>query len=97
MAIAMVKVTFTLDEATIARLNEAAARRRIPKSQAVREAIEDFSVKEVRVSETERKRRLAAFQEFLDTVPPRPQADVEREIAEIRRARRHGGRLHRAE
>jgi predicted transcriptional regulator len=97
MAIAMVKVTFTLDEATVARLNEAAARRKIPKSQAVREAIEDFSVKEVRIGEADRKRRLDAYREFLATVPPRPEAEVKKEIAEIRRARRHGGRLHRAE
>jgi predicted transcriptional regulator len=93
----MVKVTFTLDEATIQRLTEAAARRKIPKSQAVREAIEDFSVKEVRIGETERKRRLDAFKEFLSVSSPRPLADIKREIAEIRRARRHGGRLHRAE
>ena len=86
----MVKVTFTLDEATIERLNEAAARRRIPKSQAVREAIEDFSTKEDRISEAERKRRLAAFEEFLATQPKRTRASVDRELAELRESRRTG-------
>jgi predicted DNA-binding protein len=93
----MVKVTFTLDEATVERLTEAAARRRIPKSQAVREAIEDYSHKEIRMSEEERQRKLRVLDEMLSRPPTRSQEEVDRELAELRRARRHGGRLHRAE
>ena len=93
----MVKVTFTLDQATIERLNDAAARRRIPKSQVVREAIEDYSGNAGRMSDAEREEKLRAVREMMATLPSRPQKEVEAEIAEIRRARRHGGRLHRAE
>jgi predicted transcriptional regulator len=90
MAIAMVKVTFTLDEVTIQRLNEAAAHRQIPKSQAVREAIEQFSFNRNRLSEAERKRRLDAFQAFLATRPKRSRASVNKELADLRESRRGG-------
>ena len=93
----MVKVTFTLDEATVKTLAETAARRRIPKSQAIREAIADYSGKETRMSDAERERKLAVIRSIMASPPTRPQAEVEKELAELRRARRHGGRLHRAE
>ncbi|MEO5926910.1 MAG: ribbon-helix-helix protein, CopG family [Bryobacteraceae bacterium] len=93
----MVKVTFTLDEVTVKTLTDAAARRRIPKSQAVREAIQDYSGKEIRMSEEERQRKLRVIDEMMSRPPTRSQADVDKELAELRRARRHGGRLHRAE
>jgi predicted transcriptional regulator len=93
----MVKVTFTLDEASVEKLTEAAARRRIPKSQALREAIADYSGKEIRMSDEERERKLRAIREIMASPPTRPQAEVEKELKELRRARRHGGRLHRAE
>lgn len=93
----MVKVTFTLDNETVERLTEAAARRRIPKSQAVREAIEDYSGKEIRMSDAERERKLRVIREIMASPPTRTQAEVDKELAELRRARRHGGRLHRAE
>ena len=78
----MVKVTFTLDEATIDRLNRAATRRAIPKSQAVHEAIKDYHAKADQVSEEERQRRVKAFREYLALIPKRPQAEVEKELAE---------------
>lgn len=97
MAIAMVKVTFTLDEATVAELSAAAARRSIPKSQAVREAIHDYHAKSDRLSDAERQRKLEVMRRILATPSSRTQEEVDREIAEIRRARRSGGRLHPAE
>ena len=93
----MVKVTFTLDELTVDRLARAAARRQIPKSQAVREAIEDYDAKGDRMGEAERLRKVQFLKEYMKQIPTRTQAEVDRELAEIRRARRHGGRLHRAE
>ncbi len=86
----MVKVTFTLDEATVARLTETATRRRIPKSQAVREAIEDYSGKEIRMSEEERLRKLRIIDEILASPPTRPQSEVDKELAELRASRRRG-------
>ncbi|MDQ8165301.1 MAG: hypothetical protein P3A28_06035 [Gemmatimonadota bacterium] len=50
-----------------------------------------------RISEAERTRMLAAFDELVSQVPPRPAGDADAELAEIRRARRHGGRRTRAE
>lgn len=93
----MVKVTFTLDEATIQRLTEAAARRKIPKSQAVREAIEDFSVKEDIMDEAERQRKLRVVRALMAAPPTRSRKEMNAELTELRRARRHGGRLHRPE
>lgn len=88
----MAKVTFTLDEDTLARLRDAAERVAKPKSQVVREAIRDFSERAGRLSERERRRLLEAFDRLVPAIPPRPLADVERELAELRRARRSGGR-----
>jgi predicted transcriptional regulator len=68
----MVKVTFTLDNATVERLTREAARRRIPKSQVVREAIEDYSGKEVRLSDAERERKLAVIRKIIASPPTLP-------------------------
>ena len=94
----MVKVTFTLDDTAVAELAEAAERKRIPKSQALREAIHDYSVKSKptdRLSDADRTRMLRALDEMMKQPPTRTEKEVDREIAEIRRARRSGGRLHR--
>lgn len=88
----MVKMTFTLDEATAARLRQFSQRLAMPQSAIIREAISDFAERAVRLSEPERVRRLRVFDELLPAVPARPAADVDRELAEITRARRGGGR-----
>jgi antitoxin FitA len=52
-------------------------------------------VREVRpgnVSEAERRRMLAAFDELVGRIPPRPASEVSAEIRGIRAARRKGGR-----
>ncbi len=79
---ASTKVTFTLDEKTIG----------IPKSQVVREAIGEYSANLGRLSEEERERMLRVLDEALARIPMRPQEEVEREIREVRDARRAGGR-----
>jgi predicted transcriptional regulator len=89
---ASTKVTFTLDEKTIGRLNRAAGFLRIPKSQVVREAIGEYSANLGRLSEEERERMLRVLDEALARIPMRPQEEVEREIREVRDARRAGGR-----
>ena len=93
----MVKVTFTLDELTVDRINRTAARRHIPKSQVVREAIKDNVVTGDRMSEEERLRKVNYLTWYMAQPRTRTQAEVKREIAEIRAARRTGGRLHPAE
>lgn len=89
---ATVKVTFTLDEATIRRLAEAAERLAKPKSEVVREAIHEFHERIGRLSERERRLLLRAFDELVPRIPPRPLAEVEQELRAIRRARRARGR-----
>ena len=86
------KVTFTLDEKTVARLNRAAGYLRIPKSQVVREAIGEYSANLGRLSEEERDRMLRVFDEAVASIPTRRREEVQEELRAIREARRGGGR-----
>jgi predicted transcriptional regulator len=88
----MVKVTFTLDEATVARLNETARRLSKPKSEVVREAIEAYYAKSDRLSEAERQRMLAYIDWYARQPTKGTAAEREKEQREIREARRGGGR-----
>jgi hypothetical protein len=90
----MVKVTFTLDEETIARLRRSAARLAKPQSQVVREAIRDYAGRVGRLSEPERLRLLRVFDEVTPAIPVRPARAVDAELRALSRARRAGGRRH---
>ena len=92
MSMASVKVTFTLDQATVDRLQDAATRLARPKSEVVRDAILDYYERIGRLSERERLGMLRAFDELVPRIPARSRAAVESELAEIRRARKSGGR-----
>jgi hypothetical protein len=89
---AQTKVTFTLDRATINRINDAAERLAKPKSEVVREAVHEFHEHLGKLSETERARMLLVFDDLVPKIPFRPTAEAAREIGELRRARRAGGR-----
>jgi hypothetical protein len=89
---ATVKMTFSLDASTAARLNDAATSLRKPKSEIVREAILDYADRVGRLTEAERRRLLGVFDEVVPAIPTRPQDEVDAELAELRRARRLGGR-----
>lgn len=89
---ASVKATFTLDSDTIRRLENAADRLAIPKSEVVREAIADFSERLGRLSERERAALLRTFDEVLPRIAPRKSSDVDRELTALRQARKIGGR-----
>jgi predicted transcriptional regulator len=86
------KVTFTLDDATVLQISDAAQRLAIPKSEVVREAVQDYHLRIGKLSEAERRRMLADFDRLVPMIPDRPAADVDKEIDEIRKARRRGGR-----
>ena len=88
----MVKVTFTLDDATVATLRRSAERLRKPQSEVVREAIADYGARVGRLSERERLHLLGVFDDLVPTLPKRPSRAVDAELAEIRAARRAGGR-----
>ena len=92
----MVKVTFTLDDRTVARLRQAAERVHKPRSHVVRDAVNDYADRVGRLSEAERLRLLGALDAIIKRRPTRPQADVDRELRATRAARRSGGRRHRA-
>jgi hypothetical protein len=87
-----IKATFTFDEATVRRLNEASARLARPKSQIVREAIHEYYSRLDRLSEQERDSMLRAFDELAPAIPARGRAEVNRELREIRRSRKAGGK-----
>ena len=89
---ASTKVTFTLDQASITRLQDAATRLSMPKSEVVREAIQEFHERIGRLSEAERLRLLRTFDELIPRIPTRPLRQVEQELSALRRARRAGGR-----
>lgn len=86
------KLTFSLDEETVARLRRVAERLHRPQSEIVREAIAEYAVRAGRLSTPERERLLRTFDEVVPAIPARPQVEVEEELAELRRARRQGGR-----
>ena len=89
---AKIKRTFTFDEATSIRLDRTADRLSKSKSAVVREAIRVYSEHVGLLSEDERARMLATFDRVVPSIPMRPLKEVEAELAEVRRARRGGGR-----
>ena len=88
----MIKVTFTLDDGTVASLERIADRLSKPKSQVVREAIRLYGEQTDRLSAEERDQMLRLFDEVTELIPERPRGEVEKELAEVSRARRSGGR-----
>ena len=87
----MIKVTFTLDEATVEQLRRTAAKVRKPQSRVVREAISDYAARMDRLSEGERQRMLAILDRAIRRRPSRSTAEVDAELREIRAARRRWG------
>ncbi|HSW29102.1 MAG TPA: ribbon-helix-helix protein, CopG family [Longimicrobiales bacterium] len=88
----MLKLTFTLDNETVATLGRTAERLGMAKSQVVREAIRVYGEQAGLLSAEERDRALRVFDEVTGDLPGRPRQEVVRELAEIRAARRAGGR-----
>ena len=88
----MVKVTFTVDEETARTLKSTAERLRKPQSLVVREAIAEYAARAGRLTESERRRMLKTVDAMITRPPSRPQSAVDRELRDIRRARRQSGR-----
>ena len=88
----MVKVTFTLDDETVEAIRALAARKRKAQSLVVREAVAAYAVQEEKLTDAERSRRIRILDDLLARPRTRPQADVDAELREIRRARRAGWR-----
>lgn len=88
----MIKVTFTLDDESVAYLDRMADRLAKPKSQVVREALRLYGEHMSRLTEEERAQMLAVFDTVTPAIPDRPREEVEEELEELRRARKAGGR-----
>jgi hypothetical protein len=87
-----VKMTFTVDQQTADRIHTTARRLGIPKSGVVREAVAEYAARAGRLSERERLRMLRAMDDIMARSPTRPQKEVDRELAALRRSRRRPGR-----
>ena len=88
----MVKVTFTLDDGTVAEIRRTAERLRRPQSQVVREAVAEYAARADRVSERERLRAVTILESLRKTPASRTAGAVDTELRAIRAARRTGGR-----
>jgi len=88
----MVKVTFSLDDDTVAHIRRAADRLRKPQSQVVREAVAEYAARTDRLTERERQQLLGVLESLGDKAPTRSARAVDDEIAGVRTARRGGGR-----
>jgi hypothetical protein len=86
------KMTFTLDGDTADRIDRTAVRLGMPKSAVVREAVSEYAARAGRLSENERVRLLATFDDLIPRIPKRSAHAVEKEITAIRTARKAGGR-----
>jgi hypothetical protein len=92
----MARATFSLDEATIAEIRRTAARLRKPQSHVVRDAVADYAARADRLSEREQAHLMGVLERLRRARPARPAGDVDRELRDIRAARRAGGRRRRS-
>ena len=86
----MPKLTFSLDDETVATLRQTARRTGKPQSLIVREAVAHYAAREDKLSDAERDRLLGVVRRMRRRPATRPQGDVERELADIRQSRRTG-------
>jgi len=92
----MVRVTFSLDEVTVAQIRQTAARLQRPQSHVVREAVAEYAARADRLSERERLHALGVLERLREATSTRPATDVDRELRALRGSRRTGGRRHRS-
>src|SRR5437016_1152864 len=86
------KVTFTLDEVTLKRIEDAAEILAKPESEVVRDAVLEYYARIGRTSERERAEKLNLFDQLVPRIPLRSASSVDEELKAIRQARRSGGR-----
>ncbi|HYT68753.1 MAG TPA: ribbon-helix-helix protein, CopG family [Vicinamibacterales bacterium] len=87
----MVKVTFSLDEATVSEIRRTAERLGTAQSHVVREAVAEYAARADRVSERERLRALTILEGLREAPLVRPAGAVDAELRALRAARRRGG------
>jgi predicted DNA-binding protein len=92
----MARVTYSLDEATVARIRQTAERLGKPQSHVVREAVAEYAERAGRLSDREREHALGVLERLRAARPTRAAAEVDAELQSLRTARRAGGRRHRS-
>lgn len=90
----MVKMTFSLDDDTVARLRKVAQRQQKPQSWVVREAVADYAAKADMLAPAEQERMLQALERLRLAPVEKTSAEVDEELADLRRSRRSSGRRH---
>lgn len=88
----MVKVTYSLDKATVRLIRRMADLFGMAQSHVVREAVADYAARKDRLSERERLRLLSVIDRLRDAPVTRSEQSVDAEIREVRAARRRGRR-----
>jgi predicted transcriptional regulator len=88
----MVKVTFSLDDDTVAQIRRTADRLGKAQSHVVREAVTEYAARTDRLSERERQHLLGVLEGLGQRQPTRIARAVDEEIAGVRATRRQGGR-----
>jgi predicted DNA-binding protein len=91
----MARVTFSLDDGTVAQIRQTAARLGKAQSYVVREAVAEYAERAGRLSDRERQHALSVLERLREATPTRAAADVDQELKALRTARRTGGRRHR--
>jgi hypothetical protein len=85
-----IKSTFTLDDDTVHTIRVLAEREGKAQSHVVREAVAHYAARDEKTTSEERERLLRTFDDLVARVARRPQAALEREIADLKRERRAG-------
>lgn len=86
----MVKVTYSLDDATVRRVRRAAERLGKPQSHVVREAVAEYYARTDRLSEAERLRMLDVLDRLRREPVTRSRESADAELREIRLSRLEG-------
>jgi metal-responsive CopG/Arc/MetJ family transcriptional regulator len=89
---AKVRITIQIDEATLASVDQDAARLSKSRSELLRHTVESRYPNRGPVSEAERLRMIKIVKEMMSRPPTRTQADADRELRELRESRRRGWR-----
>ena len=88
----MVRVTYSLDDATVRRIRRTAERLGKPRSHVVREAVAEYDARTDRLSEADRLRMLDVLDRWRKEAITRPRESVEAELHEIQASRRESAR-----
>lgn len=87
-----IKVTYTLDDETVAKIRLAATRTNKPQSAIVREAVAHYAADRDRPGPEDIRRKLRILDAIMAMPPTRTTRAVDRELLELRKSRRAGWR-----